>query len=48
MKRNFLLLSMPESGDGPANILNAINLLHPTRLGHGVRSIENSNLVKEL
>jgi adenosine deaminase len=34
--------------DGPENILNAINLLHPTRLGHGVRSIEDSDLVKEI
>ena len=34
--------------DGPENIRNAINLLHPTRLGHGVRSIEDPNLVKEI
>ena len=34
--------------DGPANILKAIELLHPTRLGHGVRSIEDHNLVKEI
>ena len=34
--------------DGPENIRNAINLLHPTRLGHGVRSIEDINLVKEI
>ena len=34
--------------DGPENIRNAINLLHPTRLGHGVRSIEDHNLVKEI
>ena len=27
--------------DGPENIRNAIHLLHPTRLGHGVRSIED-------
>lgn len=34
--------------DGPENIRNAMNLLHPTRLGHGVRSIEDSDLVKEI
>ena len=34
--------------DGPENIRNAISLLHPTRLGHGVRSIEDPNLVKEI
>lgn len=34
--------------DGPENIRNAINLLHPTRLGHGVRSIEDPALVKEI
>ena len=34
--------------DGPDSIRNAMNLLHPTRLGHGVRSIEDSNLVKEI
>jgi len=34
--------------DGPENIRNAINLLHPTRLGHGVRSIEDLDLVKEI
>ena len=34
--------------DGPENIRNAINLLHPTRLGHGVRSIEDPILVNEI
>ena len=34
--------------DGPENIRNAIHLLHPTRLGHGVRSIEDPDLVKEI
>ena len=34
--------------DGPENIRNAINLLHPTRLGHGVRSIEDLSLVNEI
>ena len=32
--------------DGPKEILNAINFLHPTRLGHGVRSIEDDQLVE--
>ena len=34
--------------DGPENIRNAIHFLHPTRLGHGVRSIEDLDLVKEI
>ena len=34
--------------DGPDNIRNAIYLLHPTRLGHGVRSIEDPKLVEEI
>ena len=34
--------------DGPENIRKAIELLHPTRLGHGVRSIEDPELVKEI
>ena len=31
--------------DGPDNIKEAITLLYPTRLGHGVRSIEDPDLV---
>ena len=31
--------------DGPERIRDAIDLLHPTRLGHGVRSIEEYELV---
>jgi len=34
--------------DGPERIRDAIQLLHPTRLGHGVRSIEDPRLVEEL
>ena len=34
--------------DGPKNIRQAIKLLHPKRLGHGVRSIEDPELVKEI
>ena len=32
--------------DGPERIRDAIKLLHPTRLGHGVRSIEDPALVE--
>ena len=34
--------------DGPKNIRQAIDLLPPSRLGHGVRSIEDLNLVDEI
>ena len=34
--------------DGPEKIRDAINLLHPTRLGHGVRSIEDPALVDKI
>jgi len=37
--------------DGPERIKDAIDLLHPTRLGHGVRAIEDQaliNYIKEL
>jgi adenosine deaminase len=45
---NFPITVHAGEWDGPENIRNAINLLHPTRLGHGVRSIEDSELVKEI
>jgi len=34
--------------DGPERIRDAIKLLHPTRLGHGVRSIEDLALVEHI
>ena len=34
--------------DGPESIRDAIKLLHPTRLGHGVRSIEDPTLVEQI
>ena len=34
--------------DGPERIRDAIKLLHPTRLGHGVRSIEDPALVEHI
>ena len=45
---NFPITVHAGEWDGPDNIRNAINLLHPTRLGHGVRSIEDPDLVKEI
>ena len=45
---NFPISVHAGEWDGPENIRNAINLLHPTRLGHGVRSIEDPDLVKEI
>jgi adenosine deaminase len=45
---NFPITVHAGEWDGPENIRNAINLLHPTRLGHGVRSIEDPDLVKEI
>tara|TARA_B100001123_G_C15289926_1_gene1017090 strand:- start:507 stop:1487 length:981 start_codon:yes stop_codon:yes gene_type:complete len=50
-ENNFPITVHAGEWDGPENIRDAINLLHPTRLGHGVRSIEDSdlvNLIKEL
>ncbi len=47
-KENFPITVHAGEWDGPVNIRNAINLLHPTRLGHGVRSIEDPDLVKEI
>ena len=45
---NFPITVHAGEWDGPENIRNALNLLHPTRLGHGVRSIEDSDLVQEI
>ena len=45
---NFPITVHAGEWDGPENIRKAINLLHPTRLGHGVRSIEDLDLVKEI
>ena len=45
---NFPITVHAGEWDGPENIRNAIKLLHPTRLGHGVRSIEDANLVQEI
>ena len=47
-KENFPITVHAGEWDGPENIRNAINQLHPTRLGHGVRSIEDLELVKEI
>ena len=45
---NFPITIHAGEWDGPENIRNAMNLLHPTRLGHGVRSIEDPDLVNEI
>jgi len=33
---------------GPASVKNAIDFLHVSRIGHGVRSIEDNNLIAEI
>ena len=45
---NFPITVHAGEWDGPENIRKAINFLHPTRLGHGVRSIEDPDLIKEI
>ena len=45
---NFPITVHAGEWDGPNNIREAIRLLHPTRLGHGVRSIEDPVLVDEI
>ena len=45
---NFPITVHAGEWDGPERIRDAINLLHPTRLGHGVRSIEDQTLVDQI
>ena len=45
---NFPITVHAGEWDGPERIRDAIRLLHPTRLGHGVRSIEDPELIKEI
>jgi len=45
---NFPITVHAGEWDGPERIRDAIKLLHPTRLGHGVRSIEDNDLVNEI
>ena len=45
---NFPITVHAGEWDGPERILDAINMLHPKRLGHGVRSIEDPNLIKHI
>ena len=47
-KEKFPITVHAGEWDGPENIRNAIHFLHPTRLGHGVRSIEDSDLINEI
>ncbi len=44
------LPSLPHAGEteGPASIWGALNALHAVRIGHGVRCLEDSDLVREL
>ena len=42
---NFPITVHAGEWDGPERIRDAIDLLHPTRLGHGVRSIEEYDLI---
>lgn len=44
------LLSVPHAGElaGPASVRGALDALGPARLGHGVRAVENADLVKRL
>ena len=44
-KEKFPITVHAGEWDGPLRIRDAITLLHPTRLGHGVRSIEDPDLV---
>jgi len=44
-ENNFSITVHAGEWDGPERIRDAIELLHPTRLGHGVRSIEDPDLV---
>ena len=47
-KENFPITVHAGEWDGPEKIRDAIKLLHPTRLGHGVRAIEDPILVDEI
>ena len=47
-KEKFPITVHAGEWDGPERIRDAISLLHPTRLGHGVRSIEEPELVNHI
>ena len=47
-KEDFPITVHAGEWDGPEKIRDAIKLLHPTRLGHGVRAIEDPILVDEI
>jgi len=44
------LLSLPHAGElaGPASVRGALDVLHADRIGHGVRAVEDGDLVKRL
>ena len=47
-KEKFPITVHAGEWDGPERIRDVINLLHPTRLGHGVRSIEEPELINQI
>ena len=44
------LASVPHGGEllGPESVMNVVSALHPTRLGHGVRTSEDPDLLRRL
>ncbi len=44
------LISVPHGGEllGPENLRTTLDTLHPRRLGHGVRAVEDPHLLEEL